>query len=554
MDKSTLRALTLAIGAAVVGLLLYRLATYWPQINDQAFALLRYAGNLAGGRGPCFNPGEHVEGYTSPLLLLEMTLAMLAVGPVDTPFVAKLASAAGAIAAVLGTWWLCAQWLRQAKPLAPMADILAWTAGALVATNAALAVAGTNGLETTQFAAAIVLGLALLQYEHDRGRWRGSALLFAIATWLRPEGALVFVLVWLGRWIGGEAARNGRKRLGIDAGLVGAAVIAITLTRLGLYDHALPDALFGHNPGGEVAYMVSFARQHLGAWLIVLALAPVVLGGRELVGRTAPALLVLVAGAVGVRLISPLPALGYPLLAPYVPVWAALIVAGLAVVAERTGMARLGGVSAACLVLVGWLWFDQGSVRERYVETVLIDSAGYVDGNIALAAYLREHAQPGETVALRDVGVVGYNCPHLRIVDLTGRHSPLIPGNSATERAARLLASGPDWLVVVNIAPMESQGLDPAKLDRLTPLGDAIVHQSAFAAHYDRPRRPAGRDLLEDAAALLGAERVFLHDFPQLFYLMALYPYHETRPTSAPASVPAPASTQTGASIGDQED
>ena len=39
-------------------------------VSDDAFISLRYAANLLAGHGLVFNPGERVEGFTSPLWTL----------------------------------------------------------------------------------------------------------------------------------------------------------------------------------------------------------------------------------------------------------------------------------------------------------------------------------------------------------------------------------------------------------------------------------------------------------------------------------------------------
>jgi hypothetical protein len=38
---------------------------------DDSYIFLRYAENFASGHGPVFNPGERVEGYSSPLWMVD---------------------------------------------------------------------------------------------------------------------------------------------------------------------------------------------------------------------------------------------------------------------------------------------------------------------------------------------------------------------------------------------------------------------------------------------------------------------------------------------------
>src|SRR5215218_10102939 len=50
---------------------------------DDAMISMRYAWNLSHGLGPVWNPGEYVEGYTDPLMVLLMSLPTLVFDKVD---------------------------------------------------------------------------------------------------------------------------------------------------------------------------------------------------------------------------------------------------------------------------------------------------------------------------------------------------------------------------------------------------------------------------------------------------------------------------------------
>ena len=39
-------------------------------VNDDAYITFRYARSLAEGKGPYWNPGERVEGYSNPVQML----------------------------------------------------------------------------------------------------------------------------------------------------------------------------------------------------------------------------------------------------------------------------------------------------------------------------------------------------------------------------------------------------------------------------------------------------------------------------------------------------
>jgi len=59
-----------ALALLPYALLLLTAYSVFAQTVDDPFITFRYARNLLAGLGPVFNPGEHVEGFTSPLHLL----------------------------------------------------------------------------------------------------------------------------------------------------------------------------------------------------------------------------------------------------------------------------------------------------------------------------------------------------------------------------------------------------------------------------------------------------------------------------------------------------
>ena len=64
-----------ALLCASAAMLLYASTLLLMQVGvvDDAYIFLRYARNIREGAGPVFNPGEAVEGYTSPLWLAVLT-------------------------------------------------------------------------------------------------------------------------------------------------------------------------------------------------------------------------------------------------------------------------------------------------------------------------------------------------------------------------------------------------------------------------------------------------------------------------------------------------
>ena len=82
-------------------------------IVDDAYIFMRYARNFADGLGPVFNPGEHVEGYTSPLWTLCLTVPALF--HLDLPLATMLLSALAGFATLIMLLLFCKTRLTQGK-------------------------------------------------------------------------------------------------------------------------------------------------------------------------------------------------------------------------------------------------------------------------------------------------------------------------------------------------------------------------------------------------------------------------------------------------------
>lgn len=529
------RLIVALVGAAVLAGYLAHVAYFWPHINDDAFITFRYSRFLALGRGPYFNPGEHVEGYTNFSLMLLMAGFIHLFGPDDVLLAAKLTGAAGGIAAILAAWALCTRWLRQVESCAAAAPLVGWAAGAIVAADAAFALNSTTGLETTLFAAAIALGLWLDQKARDQRRWRGAGLLYAFGALTRPEGAGVFAAVALARLVTLDFVERPRRRaLLLDLGIVAVFLAGHLTFRLAVYDGEwLPNTYYAKAGGfwklTPTGYISGYAQRHLGAVLALLPLLAMIAGPRQLRNATLPALLVLVAAVGAIFAAGPDWMLGYRLLAPYTPVWAALAVCGLVMLLARLRVPRAGvTVGAAALVLLLAVW--QAPTRVGYHEHVVTRAQGYRTGHRALARWLNRNASPGQTVALMDIGIVGYECIDLRILDITGLTDRCIarsPGEFLHKDfdPAYVLGQRPEFLVLVFTGPIEPGQIDIRNLQPWTPIEERIFESPDFARHYFRQRPvPRRAGMLKRLAAMIGAEAVFSHAHPgNIHYLLAVY-------------------------------
>lgn len=251
----------------------------------------------------------------------------------------------------------------------------------------------------------------------------------------------------------------------------------------------------------------------------------------------APALVVCVFATAAVFKTGPDWMVGYRPLVPYAPIWAALSVCGIAAAAGRLGWRVLPLTVVACGLMLG-LVSRQGEIRRRYHEHCQAAVRGYSEGHTALGRWLSETAEPGDTVALMDIGIVGYLCPQQRMLDITGltnRHIGKSPGEFLQKEydPAYVLDQRPEYIVIVLTEERRRDGL--TEYAEWTPTEQRLTREAAFRAHYCRPRpvRPLD-DPLERMAAAFGAERVFQHTQPRLNYLLAVYRYQPQPRRSGP--------------------
>ena len=203
---------------------------------DDPYITFRYAANLLAGLGPVFNPGERVEGFTSPLHLL-LSAGLLSVAPaMDILFKAKCASLLFAFVM-----------LAQTRALARRSGLSAWEsvlAQLLVALNINFALAGVNALETTLYGSLLLAALLVFHQEIQRGRGWVSGLLLFLASLARPEVLLLAAALTLVRWCWTRRAASPLRSL---AAWLGAFLVPTALfeaVRFGYYGQLLPNTYF----------------------------------------------------------------------------------------------------------------------------------------------------------------------------------------------------------------------------------------------------------------------------------------------------------------------
>ena len=214
---------------------------------------------------------------------------------------------------------------------------------------------------------------------------------------------------------------------------------------------------------------------------------------------------------------------------------------GIAAVCDRMRNNAVVATVATVLALVaGLLWWTD-MTWTGYKSYVDIRGAGYRAAHIPLADWINETGQPGDTIALMDIGIVGFKCIDFNVLDITGLTDRTIaksPGGFLTKEfdPAYVYDRQPEFFILTIKAP---PGLiTPENVGELfawTEIEHRLFTRPEFAAHYVRRRESrAGASELEWLADVFGAERVYRHNYPGKGYLLFAYRWHH-----APASQPA---------------
>ncbi len=440
---------------------------------DDAYISFSYAARLVAGHGLRLSVGSApVEAFSDPLWV-----ALLAVGRllgVAIPTWARVVNIA-LVGVIGGT---TARLVRRLNPAAP-----AWMAvgtAALAVAVPAIAYDAVAGLETLLFAALVNLVLLAFLTDWQRKRALGTAttVLCLLLAVTRPEGALVWVVLWGQTWLW---SRHWRRQARAAAAFV-APMVVLELARLAYFGQALPNSIVAkEGQSGAVTRQLvraeanRFATAYLPVLLLAGVVVVVVLAGRRWRSPVTALLpVVLGMGLVEVALSGgdnyPYERYLLPLLAPV----AAIAVAGITQLGWD-GAPSAPNASSASSALSALSASDRRAERWRVASAVVVIAAllgtfatayrheqpGTTTGNalavgrglsripnlfaqdrladhgdnyqFSLAGILNRLGQPHQVVATDEVGAVSYYT-NLRVLDLYGladahiAHRPGPPG------------------------------------------------------------------------------------------------------------------------------
>jgi arabinofuranosyltransferase len=217
-------------------------------LMDDAMISMRYAENIAAGRGAVWNPGgERVEGFTNPLWTGWMALVHLMGLPKShVSVVVQATSGVLLLGTAVVAWWLArrvtAERLGDSAPREAI-DAAGFAAAGLCAFYIPLANWALQGMEVGALALLVAIAAALAIGALKRGTVsRAAYLLLALATWIRIDAAVAHATL-LAYFLVVDRARR-REHLAWGLGSLAAFLGVQTALRFFYYGDLLPNTFY----------------------------------------------------------------------------------------------------------------------------------------------------------------------------------------------------------------------------------------------------------------------------------------------------------------------
>lgn len=412
------------------------IAGRWGYSLDDSWIYATFARNLASGQGYAFNPGEHVAGATGPLYVFILALLYSLFRDVIWP------------AKILGLLCLCASCLviyETMRRIDPTSRVKPLLAGLLVAVSPPLLWGSLSGMEIPVYLLLACLGV----YFYVCEKWTLAVLCWSVGIWLRPDGLF---LVLLGLLVRPKLSLKNSVGPATAAALVIGACLGFNYIDAG---RLLPNsvAVKTHFGGIQLAGEWSMVKEWADLWGVsmrpgrggmqaVLLLPAMVVGALTMLRRL-PAI---VAYVLFFPLVFALSGASGGQFGRYIvhviPFGVLLAVVGLGRASQRALHTRSrAGILVLGVLCLGW---------QAYVARKVGVSHGWNVQNINgmhryVAEATRRATSPGDTVAVNDVGAMGYfsGC---YVVDLVGLVSPRRPfPENLSLYKPKYLVIFPDW-------------------------------------------------------------------------------------------------------------
>lgn len=378
---------------------------FW--LDDDQMVSMRYARSLASGEGLVWNPGEHVEGYTS----LGWTLVMAAV------HLLPLSDATTSLAMKVISWALaCAVLVLTDRLLRIFVKSPGLTRPAVLLTlalSAELLYWSVNAFETTLLTALFLAALVRMLDDRERDHAR---IVTYLLVGLLPVARSDAYHLWAALIVIAVALSRNRRRLAECASVAVMIPILQLAFRRVYYGEWLPNTYYLKVAGYDGRFWsgAGYLKGFLESYSVpILLVAAAVMYTRD--RRIRWIAVAMVATVANVLTVGADNFPHYRFFAPWVPVLLALGAASAWQLAESAVQART--VLIAALVIVTT---TQAGVNGRTALGLLRSVNGTPEHGLIAALMIRDYTRPEASVAVTAAGSVPY-FSRRRAIDLLGK-------------------------------------------------------------------------------------------------------------------------------------
>ncbi len=400
---------------------------------DDAYISARYGRNLTNGFGLVYNRSpadaglERVEGYSNFLWVIILALGF------------KLGLTARFIAQFLGVTFSLASsallflWVRRETEN----KWLGLIAAAMLATNLYFAIWQVEGLETPLFSLVLIATVYALSLERN---WTANilCLLFALT---RPDGILLFAVIAAAQFFRLSKEPMSRRRTALGWLWFLIPYLAYFLWRSIYYRSLLPNTFYAKTGLGLAGlregaiYLGNFFINNPASLVLILVIVAGAVWAKQLSFSikvslafcAAYLLFLLAAGGDWMP--------GFRLAVPLLPLFAGV---GMILFGSQWLSGKNEGKDRGLLYLVTGLALALNIFSVvRYRATKSHDQTWHRDQSkfyVPAADWLKKYVWQDQTIALGDIGYIGYFANHDRIIDTMGlvdRHLGRLPGISS---------------------------------------------------------------------------------------------------------------------------
>lgn len=409
---------------------------------DDGFIVLRYVEHLLAGDGLVYNPGERVEGFSSPLWVALVAAWEAALRVFLPPSPTRLEVLQRALGIGFAGWAVLVTGAFARRRLG-LPRLASWGAALALLFSWPFVFWSGAGLETPLFAlliAAVALHFGEPTPFEGQRAWTTIALLTALG-WTRPEGPLFVALAGA---VALFAARS-RSRAFLSLGFVLALHAALFLARWLYFGELLPNTYYAKVGGGSSTilrgglYLLDYLTRGGGGGLVALAIWGALArsssgatgGKRDAASAVAGAL---VLGGVGfVLLVGGDGLYCFRFVVPLLPLLCAYGALGSVDLARRLRPSApslwrwmgVGSFTGAVLLLARPIWEDEALLPGVRNHRVRGSEAAWSE----LGHLLRDNVPRGELLATNVAGKVPY-ASRLPTVDMLGLTDPIIARTS----------------------------------------------------------------------------------------------------------------------------